>query len=89
MKIEDFAWLLREIMPSRNLSGDYLIFLDGDCIVGPNFLSRHARLAEAGYMMRGSRLMLSESYTAQRLLQILSGDQFPWRQGLQSGRLAP
>lgn len=48
-------------------SGDYLIFLDGDCIVRPDFLSRHARLAQSGYMMRGSRLMLSESYTAQLL----------------------
>ena len=28
-------------------SGDYLIFLDGDCIVRPNFLSGHARLAQS------------------------------------------
>jgi glycosyltransferase involved in cell wall biosynthesis len=28
--------------------GDYLIFLDGDCIVQPDFVQRHRQLAEHG-----------------------------------------
>ncbi|MEM7400515.1 MAG: glycosyltransferase family 2 protein [Pseudomonadota bacterium] len=43
--------------------GDYLIFMDGDCIAFPNFISKHIQLAEQGYFVRGSRVMLSESYT--------------------------
>lgn len=43
--------------------GDYLIFLDGDCVVFPGFVSKHAQLAEDGYFVRGSRVMMSETYT--------------------------
>lgn len=48
--------------------GDYLIFLDGDCVVRPNFVSRHRALAEQGFMVTGKRVMLSEKWTAQALL---------------------
>ncbi len=49
-------------------SGDYLIFLDGDCLVGPKFLSGHVRLAESGHMVSGRRVRLREGYT-DRLLE--------------------
>jgi glycosyltransferase involved in cell wall biosynthesis len=53
---------------ARNLgvttaSGDYLIFLDGDCIPRPDFVARHRLLAEPGFMVSGSRVLLSESFT--------------------------
>ena len=44
-------------------NGDYLVFLDGDCLTFPEFISRHIALAEKGYFVRGSRVMLSELYT--------------------------
>ena len=49
---------------ARNLgvhasAGDYLIFLDGDCVVRPNFVARHRTLAEAGFMVSGSRVLRS------------------------------
>lgn len=44
--------------------GDYLIFLDGDCVVRPNFVARHRALAEQGFMVSGSRVLLSEKWTA-------------------------
>lgn len=44
-------------------NGEYLIFLDGDCVVPVNFISNHLVLAESGYFVRGSRVMLSEAYT--------------------------
>ena len=47
--------------------GDYLIFLDGDCIVQPNFISRHRQLAEKGFWIPGNRILLSQSYTSEIL----------------------
>ena len=36
----------------------YLIFLDGDCLVRPDYVERHARLAEPGHLVHGSRVRL-------------------------------
>lgn len=47
--------------------GKYLIFLDGDCIVRPNFISRHRQLAEKGFWIPGNRILLSQSYTSKIL----------------------
>ena len=47
--------------------GDYLVFLDGDCIVQPDFVSRHRELAQKGYMVTGSRVLLDESLTKKLL----------------------
>ena len=43
--------------------GDYLIFLDGDCIVQPDFVARHRQLAQKGYLVTGSRVLLNEKLT--------------------------
>lgn len=43
--------------------GDYLIFIDGDCVVFPTFIASHLRLAEKSYFVRGSRVKMSETYT--------------------------
>jgi len=47
--------------------GAYLVFLDGDCVPRPDYLSRHRLLAEPGFMVSGSRVLLSESLTARVL----------------------
>jgi glycosyltransferase involved in cell wall biosynthesis len=49
--------------------GDYLLFLDGDCIVFPSFIQRHRQLSEAGYFIPGNRLLLNQRYTQQVLEQ--------------------
>jgi glycosyltransferase involved in cell wall biosynthesis len=59
---------------ARNLgvfasAGEYLVFLDGDCVPRPDFVARHRLLAEAGYMVSGSRVLLSESFTKDVLAQ--------------------
>jgi glycosyltransferase involved in cell wall biosynthesis len=47
--------------------GDYLIFLDGDCVPRPDFIARHRALAEPGWMVAGNRILMSEAFT-QRVL---------------------
>lgn len=53
---------------ARNLGvfasqGEYLVFLDGDCVPRPDFIARHRLLAERGFMVSGSRVLLSEAFT--------------------------
>jgi glycosyltransferase involved in cell wall biosynthesis len=43
--------------------GDYLLFIDGDCVLRPDFIARHRQLAESGYFVPGNRVLLSESFT--------------------------
>lgn len=44
-------------------SADYLVFLDGDCVPGPRFVAAHEELAETGFFVNGSRVLLSEALT--------------------------
>ena len=39
-------------------TGDYLIFIDGDCIPYRSFISSHAKLAEKGHVLSGRRVNL-------------------------------
>jgi len=41
-------------------SGDYLVFVDGDCVVFNDFIENHRKLAEPGFFARGNRAMLSK-----------------------------
>jgi glycosyltransferase involved in cell wall biosynthesis len=54
----------RAILVSR---GAYCIFLDGDCIVRPDFVATHRRLAQAGRFVTGNRILLSAVLTAKVL----------------------
>ena len=44
-------------------NGNYLVFLDGDCIVQPDFIERHRALAQKGYLVTGSRVLLNQKLT--------------------------
>jgi glycosyltransferase involved in cell wall biosynthesis len=44
-------------------SGDYLVFLDGDCIPGPCFLADHLALAEPGCFFQGKRILVEKELT--------------------------
>lgn len=53
---------------ARNLalnhaSGEYIVFVDGDCFVLPDFIAAHRRLAEAGHFVSGKRSWLREDFT--------------------------
>jgi len=47
--------------------GSYLIFLDGDCIVQPDFVANHRALAQSGFLVTGSRVLLNEKFTQELL----------------------
>lgn len=43
--------------------GEYIVFLDGDCIPRLNFVQEHARLAESGFFVVGHRVLLNSAFT--------------------------
>ncbi len=44
--------------------GDYLVFLDGDCIAQTDFVARHRALARRGSFVNGSRILLGPALSA-------------------------
>ena len=53
---------------SRNLgilnsSANYLVWIDGDCLLPPRFLENHLQLARSGYLVAGGRHLLSNNET--------------------------
>lgn len=64
---EDLGFRLAQIrnLATQSARGDYLIFLDGDCAVQPDFIEQHKKLSEPGYMVTGSRVLLEKTITDQ------------------------
>lgn len=50
---------------AKEASGNYLVFLDGDCIPRPSWLANHAKLAQKGWFVAGNRVLLSPDFTNQ------------------------
>lgn len=59
----------RAILASR---GSYCIFLDGDCIVRPDFVAIHRRLAAPGWFVTGNRILLSRELTVKVMRENLT-----------------
>ncbi|HEX3340765.1 MAG TPA: glycosyltransferase family 2 protein [Pseudolabrys sp.] len=59
----------RAILAAR---GAYCVFLDGDCIVRPDFIATHRRLAEPGWFVTGNRVLLSAELTTEVLREKLN-----------------
>ena len=66
--------------------GDYLVFLDGDCIVQPDFVARHRSLVQKGCLVTGSRVLLNEKLT-QELITWPHWDSQRFNSGLLGERL--
>ena len=49
--------------------GDYIILLDGDCVPERDFIAQHKRLAQKGFFVNGSRVLLSFTL----MQQVVSG----------------
>jgi glycosyltransferase involved in cell wall biosynthesis len=69
----------RGILASR---GRYCVFLDGDCIVRPDFIAAHRRLARPGWFVTGNRILLSRELTAQVLREGLTPEKWGMSQWL-------
>lgn len=48
-------------------AGDYIIFLDGDCIPRRSFIANHRHLARQQHFVAGNRVLLDEAFTQQHL----------------------
>jgi len=59
----------RAILAAR---GSYCVFLDGDCVVRPDFVGSHRRLAEPGWFVTGNRVLRSPGLTADVLREKLT-----------------
>jgi len=70
---EDRGFRLAEIRNRAIVTarGAYCIFLDGDCLVRPNFIAVHRRLAEPGWFVTGNRILLSAALTSKVLREKL------------------
>lgn len=53
-------------------SGDYIVFLDGDCVVPRWFVRKHRALAEKNWYVVGRRILLWQQLTQQAIQQRLS-----------------
>ncbi len=62
---EDRGFRLADIRNRGILAsaGVYVVFLDGDCIPRPCFVAAHRRLAETGWFVTGTRVLLSPDLT--------------------------
>jgi glycosyltransferase involved in cell wall biosynthesis len=58
--------------------GDYLLFVDGDCLMRPDFVGTHRRLAEEGCFVPGNRILLNRAFTDQVLGEMTPLYLKPW-----------
>jgi glycosyltransferase involved in cell wall biosynthesis len=68
---EDRGFRLADIRNRGILAGagTYVIFIDGDCIARPDFVAAHRGLAEPGWFVTGTRILLSPDLTSRILKQ--------------------
>jgi glycosyltransferase involved in cell wall biosynthesis len=50
-------------------AGEYIVFLDGDCVPQRDFIARHRALMQPGFLVSGSRILLSSALTARVLAE--------------------
>ncbi len=76
---------IRNVAVAR-ASGDYLIFMDDDCVAPVDFLHRFRKLIRQGEVIAGERVNLSEPFTAQVLTEARSLSRLSKREWFQLGR---
>jgi GT2 family glycosyltransferase len=60
----------------------YLIFVDQDTVLHPDFVADHLSMAQEGVFLQGKRVLLPDSYTRKILADGRFGAPFPWLNGL-------
>lgn len=67
----------------RNLAlsqarGEYVLFLDGDCIASPHWIGNHRLLAEAGWTVSGQRILTTQDFCREIVSRPDFADDFDW-----------
>lgn len=62
---EDRGWQKNKALNNavRTSKGDYLIFIDGDCVLHHRFIEEHKRLSNPGGIVAGKRIKLGPGYS--------------------------
>lgn len=62
---EDLGWRKNRALNRAILSAksDYLVFIDGDCVLHPRFMEHHVKYAKEDRILGGKRLRLNEELT--------------------------
>ena len=47
----------------KRSSGDYIILLDGDCVINSSFISDHLSMSEKGFFIQGKRILVNKNAT--------------------------
>lgn len=63
----------------RDARGELLLFVDGDCLMRPDFVAMNQRLAEPGYALAGNRVLLDQALT--EAVEAGQADPVSWRCG--------
>jgi len=64
-------------------TGEYIVFMDGDCVPHPQFIADHRALAERGFWVQGRRCFVREPFVA----DFVPGKTSVWQWALQ-GRVS-
>lgn len=88
---EDRGWRKNVIMNSgiRAARADYLVFIDGDCLPGKDFLADHWAQREPGKVLLGRRVETSERWSQALTLEMITTGRFEhygWREWLDGFR---
>jgi len=51
--------------------GEYIVFIDGDTLIRPDFIKNHCRLARRGFFAAGNRVLLSRDFSQHVLAENL------------------
>jgi GT2 family glycosyltransferase len=62
---QDVGWRKNQALNNaiRKSKGDYLIFIDGDCVLHPKFIESHVRFASPKHVLAGKRVKLGPTYS--------------------------
>jgi GT2 family glycosyltransferase len=61
----DVGWRKNQALNNaiRKSSGDYLIFIDGDCVLHPRFVESHVRFSSTKHVVAGKRVKLGPVFS--------------------------
>jgi len=73
---EDLGWRKNQALNRaiRAAKSDYLVFIDGDCVLHPRFMEMHHRYASKNRILAGKRIKLNEALSKDLIIQKCTPD---------------